>query len=184
MLPLFSLAETATAGERARQRSAFCLLIALVATPLAACLFFNLEPLWRHINPLEGVAFALAAAALGAALAVAPVAAAAGWLLALWFGVESVWLPRPRATPATDRIITGIGLAAWFLPALAFLAAAIEALIAGRVHFVQPQRDYLLAVDPIAYWQGIGFLFITAAIFAWLAWRYWQGKLRRRPAAA
>ncbi|MDR0635242.1 MAG: hypothetical protein LBF91_09730 [Azoarcus sp.] len=184
MTTLFSLTDTPTSGEIARRRAAFCLLLGLVATPLATCLFLNIGPIWQHINPLTGALFALAAIAFGGALAIAPVAAASGWLLALWFGVESVWLPRRRSTPFVDRAIIGIGLFAWFLPTLGFLAAAIQALISGRVHFVRPARDYLRAVDPIAYWEGTGFLFITAGIFAWLAWRYWQGKLRRRPGAA
>ncbi|MDR2032109.1 MAG: hypothetical protein LBP86_07645 [Azoarcus sp.] len=181
-MPPHPLPENTLAGDRARRRGARCLLLALVSTPLATWIFLNVGLLWPRIEPLTGMAFALATTAFGAALAIAPVVAAAGWLLALWFGVESVYLPRQRATPPVDRLITGIGLAVWFLPALGFLAAAIHALFSGRVHFVRPPRDYLRALDPIAYWQGVGFLLITAGVFAWLAWRYWQGKLRR-PAA-
>jgi hypothetical protein len=178
-MPLFRLPENASPGDRARRRGAFCLLLALVSTSLATWLFLSIGKLWPRIEPLEGMAFTLGAVVFGAALAIAPVVAVSGWLLALWFGVESVYLPRQHATPIIDRVIVGAGLVAWFLPALGFLATAIHALVSGRVHFVQPPRDYLRAVDPIAYWQGVGFLLITAAVFAWLAWRYWQGKLRR-----
>ncbi|MDR1229390.1 MAG: hypothetical protein LBK55_10330 [Azoarcus sp.] len=171
----------ACTGDRTRRRGAFCLCLALVATPVAVLLFLNLKPLWLHVEPLEGSAFFLVATLFGLTLALAPVVAVFSWLLALWFGVESVYSPRQRTTPLVDRIIVGAGIVAWFLPALGFLASAVHALFSGRVHFVQPARDYLRAVDPIAYWQGVGFLFITAGVFAWLAWRYWQGKLRRRP---
>ncbi|MDR0701137.1 MAG: hypothetical protein LBF61_01795 [Azoarcus sp.] len=179
-----SLPETASPGDRARRRGAFCFLLALAATPVATWLFLNLKPLWLHVEPLKGGAFIFAAAAFGAALALMPVAAVFGWLLALWFGVESVYAPRQRETPFTDRLIVGVGIIAWFLPALGFLASAVHALFSGRVHFVQPARDYLRMVDPIAYWQGVGFLFVTAGVFAWLAWRYWQNKLCRRTEAA
>jgi hypothetical protein len=179
-----SLTETVPSGDRARRRGTFCLLLALAATPAATWLFLNLKPLWLQVEPLEGGAFILAAMAFGVALALLPVVAVFGWLLALWFGVESVYAPRRRETPVTDRLIVGVGIIAWFLPALGFLASAVHAVFSGRVHFVQPARDYLRAVDPIAYWQGVGFLFVTAGVFAWLASRYWQNKLRRRTEAA
>jgi hypothetical protein len=171
-------------GDRARRRSVFCLGLALLATPAAVWLFLNLKPLLRHIVPLEGGAFVISATALGIVLALLPVAAVFGWLLALWFSVESVYSPRQRATPIIDRFIVGTGILAWFLPALAFLASAVYALFSGRVHFVQPARDYLRSADPIAYWQGVGFMFIIGGIFVWAAWRYWQGKLRRSPDSA
>ncbi|MDR1462320.1 MAG: hypothetical protein LBI68_04180 [Azoarcus sp.] len=171
-------------GDRARRRSVFCLCLALLATPAAVWLFLKLESLWRHIEPLEGGVFVISATALGIVLALLPVAAVFGWLLALWFGVGSVYSPRQRATPIIDRVIVGTGIIAWFLPALGFFASAVYALFSGRVHFVQPARDYLRTVDPIAYWQGVGFMLITGGVFAWLAWRYWQGKLHRSPDSA
>ena len=54
---------------------------------------------------------------------------------------------------------------------------AVQALATGRISFVRPPREYLLATDPIAYWQGIGFWLIMAVLFSFLAWRYWRGKL-------
>ncbi|MDR1662002.1 MAG: hypothetical protein LBR95_06200, partial [Azoarcus sp.] len=110
MPPVLPPSDTAPSGDRARRRGALCLLIAVIATPIAAWLFLNLEPLWRHIAPLEGGTLILAATAFGAVLALTPVAAAFGWLLALWFGVESVYSPRQRATPLADRIIVGTGI--------------------------------------------------------------------------
>jgi len=156
------------------------LLLALVTTPITVLLFLNLELLWTHIEPLEGIAFALVGALFGAALAAAPIIAAVGWLLALWFGVESVFMPRARRTPAIDIAIVGAGLVAWFLPAIWFLFTAVQALVSGRVHFPRPARDYLLAEDPVAFWQGVGYMLIAGGLLAWLAWRYWQGKLRRK----
>jgi ABC-type Fe3+ transport system permease subunit len=106
------------------------------------------------------------------------VASAASWILAVWHGVQSVFKPKSRRTPIADFVIVCLGMVAWSLPTLGFLAKAIYSLATGRVHFSQPARDYLLSEDPIAYWQSIGFLFIAAAFFAWLAWRYWKGKLK------
>jgi len=76
-----------------------------------------------------------------------------------------------------DRVIVGAGLLVWFMPALAAIAQAVRALTTGRIHFVRPPRDYLLATDPIAFWQGVGFWLIIAGLAGFLAWRYWQPKL-------
>ncbi len=180
-MPILSpLSENATPGDRARRRGARCLLLALAATPITVLLFLNLKPLWTIIEPLEGIAFALVGALFGAILAAAPIITAVGWLLALWFGVESVFMLRTRRTPTADIAIIGTGLVAWFLPALWFLFTAVQALVSGHVHFPKPSRDYLLAEDPVAFWQGVGYMLIAAGLFAWLAWRYWQGKLRRK----
>jgi hypothetical protein len=180
-MSLFSpLPDNAPPGDRTRRRGTLCLLLALVATPLTVLLFLNLEPLWANVVSLKGAAFMLVATLIGAALAITPIITVAGWLLAVWYGVESVFMPRGRRTPIADIFIVGAGFIAWFLPALGFLVKAVRALFAGRIHFAQPPRDYLLAEDPVAFWQSIGFLFIAAGLFAWLAWRYWKGKLRRK----
>ena len=126
---------------------------------------------------LEGLAFLAAATLLGGAMAIGPLAAAIGLLVAVWFGVRSVYSPRSRATPLLDRVIVGAGLLVWFAPALAAIAQAVLALTSGRIHFVRPPRDYFLATDPIAFWQGVGFWLIIAALAGFLAWRYWQPKL-------
>jgi hypothetical protein len=182
-MPLFSpLPENAPPGDRARRRGTFSLLLALIATPLTTLLFLNLRPFWVKIAPLEGVAFMLAAFLFGAVLAVTPVITAAGWLLALWYGVESVFMPRTRRTPICDILIVGASLIAWFSPALGFLGKAAQALFTGGVRFAHPPRSYLLAEDPVAFWQSIGFLLIAAGLFVWFAWHYWKGKLRRKPA--
>jgi len=181
-MSIFSpLPENALPGDHARRRGTLYLLIALLTTPLTVWLFINLYPLWSNIAPLEGIVFMLTATLFGGILAVAPIVSVAGWLLALWYGVESVFMPRGKRTPTADILITGIGLVAWFLPTLGFLASTILALVSGQVHFARPTRDYLLAENPTAYWQGIGYQLIGAAIFAWLAWRYWRSKLRRKP---
>jgi hypothetical protein len=175
-----SIPENELPGNRARRRGARCLLLALIATPIIVLLFLNLDPFWVRIAPLEGVAFLLAATLFGVILAVTPVIAAAGWLLALWYGVESVFMLRTRHTPVVDILIVGAGLVAWFSPVLGFLGKAAQSLFTGGVRFAHPPRSYLLAEDPIAFWQSIGFLFIAAGLFAWFAWYYWKGKLRRK----
>ncbi len=182
-MPISSLpSDSPRAGDIARRRAARALLLLALALPLSIWLFTMLAPIWVRIVPLEGAAFALAATTLGAALALAPIAVVVGFLLALWYGVESVYLPRSRPSPRTDTCITAVGLVIWFLPMLTALAMAARALFEGRVHFVQPARDYFLATDPIAYWEGVGFFFIAAGFFGFLAWCYWRGKLPRRRA--
>ena len=133
---------------------------------------------------MEGIAFMAAATLLGGAMAVGPLAAAIGLLLAIWFGVDSVYKPRSRPSPLLDRMIVGAGLLVWFTPALAAFAIIGQALASGRIHFVRPPRDYFLATDPIAFWQGVGFWLIMGGLFAFLAWRYWRGKLFPRSADA
>ncbi|MDR2015554.1 MAG: hypothetical protein LBP99_08065 [Azoarcus sp.] len=180
-MPFFSpLSENAMPGDRARRRGTFCLLLALAATPLTVLLFLNLQPFWMRIVPLENAAFLLAATLFGAALAVMPIITVGGWLLALWYGVESVFMLRGRRTPIVDILIIGAGFIAWFSPALGFLVKAVRALFTGSIHLPHPSRDYLLTEDPVAFWQSVGFQFIAAGLLAWLAWRYWKGKLRRK----
>jgi hypothetical protein len=179
-MPSLFLPKDALPGDRNRQYAGYALLLCLAATPLSVWLFLELGFLWQFVLPLEGTSFILGATVFGAVLAITPVLAVLGFLLAIWFGVESVYLARSRPRLWVDRIIVGFGLITWFLPALGFLATAIRAIFTGGVHFSRPARDYLLAEDPIAYLEGVGFLFIMAGLFAWGAWRYWQGKLGRK----
>lgn len=171
-------------GDRARRKALFGLLVGLVALPASWLLFSQLERLWPEIVRMEGIAFMAAATLLGGAMAVGPLAAAIGLLLAIWFGVDSVYKPRSRPSPLLDRMIVGAGLLVWFTPALAAFAMIGQALASGRIHFVRPPRDYFLATDPIAFWQGVGFWLIMGGLFAFLAWRYWRGKLFSRSASA
>ncbi|MFP5401753.1 MAG: hypothetical protein ACLGH1_07380 [Gammaproteobacteria bacterium] len=171
-------------GDRARRKALFGLLVGLVALPASWLLFSQLERLWPEIVRMEGIAFMAAATLLGGAMAVGPLAAAIGLLLAIWFGVDSVYKPRSRPSPLLDRMIVGAGLLVWFTPALAAFAIIGQALASGRIHFVRPPRDYFLATDPIAFWQGVGFWLIMGGLFAFLAWRYWRGKLFPRSASA
>ncbi|MDR2207947.1 MAG: hypothetical protein LBE22_03095 [Azoarcus sp.] len=180
-MSIFSpLPDNAPPGDHSRRRGTLCLLLALAATQVTVLLFLNLLPLWKKIVLLEGAVYVLAATLFGAVLAVIPVITALGWLLALWYGVESVFMPRKRRTPTIDIFIVGAGLIAWFLPALGFLGKTVKDLLTGQVHFAHPAKKYLLEVDPIAYWQGIGFQLFAAGLLAWLAWLYWRGKLRRK----
>lgn len=166
------------AGDRARRRAALGLVLSCAGALLTWVLFARLDVLWSRVDPLEGTVFLLAATALGAALALAPLCAIVGLIGATWFGVESVYRPRRQASPLLDCVIVGSGLLVWFAPALACLAVIARALHEGRVHFVRPPRDYFLATDPIAFWQSIGFWLIMAVIAGFLAWRYWRDKLR------
>lgn len=170
-------------GDFQRRRARFGLVLLLAMAAAAAILFAGLDRLWPPVAALEGIPFLLAATTLGAALAATPVLALVGLVLAVWYGVESVFQPRRRASPLADKLIVAIGLAIWFSPAIALLAAAGRAIATGSIHFSKPPRDYVLATDPIAFWQGIGFWLIIAAGFGYLAWRYWRGKLGARGSA-
>ena len=181
MLLFSPLSDSAPEGDRARRRAVRFLLLAVVATPFAVMLLVNANILLAKVSTLQGVAFFLVSLLVGFVLVVPPVAALAGWVLAFWHGVGSVHLPRSRPTPALDRVLIGIGLVLWFLPSLAFVGTAVASIRSVRVHFMRPARDYMLATDPIAFWQGVGFLLVAGAVFAWGAWRFWQGKLRRGP---
>lgn len=163
-------------GDLQRRRARFGLML-LIAMVLASWgLFSSLAGLWPGIAALEGGTFVLTAAILGAGLAGAPVLAVMGLVLAVWNGVESVFNPRSRATPRADRIILALGLLVWWAPSLALVVAAGRAVVTGRIHFTRPPRDYFLATDPVAFWQGVGFWLIIATALGYLAWRYWRGK--------
>ena len=168
------------AGDISRRRAWVALSVSLVGVLLSYGLFTNLDTLWGRILPLEGAAFMLLATLFGALLAVAPVAAGCGFLYAVWCGVESIYQPRRKVFVWGDRLIVLVGLLVWFGPSLLMLAAAIEALKEGRVHFSRPPRDYLMTTDPIAFWQGVGFWLIMSAILGFLAWRYWRNKLLKK----
>lgn len=171
-------------GDLARRRALFSLLVCLVALPASWLLFSQLERLWPEIVRMEGLTFMAAATLLGGAMAIGPLTAAISFVLAIWFGVDSVYKPRTTSSPLLDRTIVATGLVVWFTPALAALVVVGQALASGRIHFVRPPRDYFLATDPIAFWQGIGFWLIMSSLFAFLAWRYWRGKLLPRSTAA
>ena len=166
------------AGDLLRRRATRALLIGLCALPPTVWLFRAVPDLWASILTLDGAPFMLWAMLMGLGMAVGPLLAFGGLLLALWWGVDAVYKPRSRSTPRTDRIIVAVALFVWSLPTLGFVGQAAWALYSGRVHFVRPPRDYFLATDPVAYWQGIGFWLIMGGIIGFLSWRYWQPRLR------
>ena len=170
-------------GDFLRRRARFGLVLLVVMALAAWPLFGELDRLWPAVAALEGWPFLGAATLLGAALAVTPLLAGIGFLLAAWYGVESVYQPRRKASPLSDKLIVVLGLLVWFGPSLGLVAAAGRAIVKGSIHFTRPPRDYVLATDPIAFWQGVGFWLIVAAGLGYLAWRYWRGKLgaTRRP---
>lgn len=170
-------------GDLDRRRALFALLVCVVALPASWLLFSQLERLWPEIVRLEGLSFLAATTLLGGSMAIGPLAAAIGLVVSVWFGVRSVYRARSRKTPLLDRVIVGAGLLVWFAPALAAIAQALRALLSGRIHFVRPPRDYFLATDPIAFWQGVGFWLIMAGLFGFLAWRYWRPRLLPTAAA-
>ena len=128
------------------------------------------------------IGFSLVAEGFGFHIPKGYLYAAIGFVLAIWFGVDSVYKPRRAASPLLDRVIVATGLVVWFTPALAALVVVGQALASGRIHFVRPPRDYFLATDPIAFWQGVGFWLIMGGLFAFLAWRYWRARLFPRSA--
>lgn len=167
-------------GDFRRRLARVAGYVLILMLPVATGLFANLEALWSLVLPLEGGLFVIASALLGGALAVAPIVAVAALLVMVWHGVESVYLGRSRATPMLDRLIVALGVLVWFAPALAMLVAAVRAVLTGAVGFSRPQREYLLATDPIAFWQSVGFFLIVAAALAYPAWQYWRRKLGQR----
>jgi len=177
-MPLFAHPrENELPGDFARRVAAYALLACLVGLAGSVWLFMRLPEIWAQVMPLEGARFMLAATTLGALMAVMPVVAAAGFVVALWSGVDSVYRPRRQPSPLLDRVIIGLGLIVWFAPATGGLMMAVNAIVSGRIHFVRPPRDYFLATDPTAFWQGVGFWLIMSAILAFFAWRYWRNKL-------
>ena len=166
-------------GDVARRYAKIAACVCVVGIMTSFGLFSNVAALWAEISPLSGTVFMLKAALFGFALAVASLGAILGFLAMVWFGVESVYRPRTVQTPGLDRLITLFGLIVWFGPTLAMLAASVEALYMGRVHFSRPPRDYFMATDPVAFWQGVGFWIIMSAVLGFLAWHYWRKKLLR-----
>lgn len=164
------------AGDFVRRRARFVLLLFMVLLPITIWLFARLEQIWLLVLPLKGSVFLILSALLGTVLAVAPIATLVFFLMAVWFGVQSIALERSRSTPLLDRAIIAVGLVTWFAPALALASKALSAILAGSISFTRPQREYLLASDPIAFWQSIGFLLIVAAALAYPSWHYWRGK--------
>jgi hypothetical protein len=177
-MPLFPQPRaTELPGDFSRRVALYALIACLIGLAGSAWLFIRLPEIWARVMPLEGAPFMLAATALGAVMAIMPVVAVVGFVVALWTGVDSVYRPRQQPSPLVDRVIVGLGLLIWFAPTLGGVGAAINAIATGRIHFVRPPRDYFLATDPTAFWQGVGFWLIMSALFAFLAWRYWRGKL-------
>ncbi|MBO7411106.1 MAG: hypothetical protein J6T92_04200 [Ottowia sp.] len=164
------------AGDLARRRAVklalWCLAL-LIANVLA---FSNLA-LWRFIEPLNGAAFYFAAIGFGLVLAALPVLAALCFCGALWQAGNSVALPKVQPTPALDRRLAVLLCGVWFLPVLFALLFAGHSLAGGAVRFPHPKREYVLATDPIAFWESFGFVLIAGGVWAWVAWRYCQWRL-------
>lgn len=166
-------------GDHTRRRARFLLLLFLCALPATLWLFARTAQLWFAIQALEGAPFMLAATVFGALLATLPVLTVIALIAATWLGVESVHQPRTRATPVLDHLIIGAGLLLSFAPTLALCVAVLRAIMAGSIRFSRPAREYVLATDPIAFWQSMGFMLIVALALAYPAWRYWHGKFTK-----
>lgn len=163
-------------GDYARRR-AIKLTLWCVAFIIINILIFSNLTLWRFIEPLNGAAFYFAAVGVGLLLAAAPVLAVLTFCAAVWHAGSSIALPKQYATPRLDRTLAVILCVIWFSPALASLAFAGRSLASGVIRFPHPKREYVLATDPVAFWESIGFMLIATAVWAWLAWRYCQPHL-------
>ena len=171
---------TALAGDLSRRRALRFLLLAIVATAVSVWLFRNVGDIWyRFVEPKPSAILDPKSVLFGLALAIAPIFAGVGWLVSFWSGVGSVYQPRSKTTPLTDRVLVGIGVFIWFLPSVALLASGIYALFTGSVSPPRAKMTYVLATDPIAFWQGVGFFFIVGGLCAWGAWQFWKGKLKK-----
>lgn len=180
MQPLTPSLPTETEGDFRRRKATRALCVFLILLPLTVALYIFGGHLWASIAASEGGWFWFGAVGLGVAIAFLPfVTLAAGWM-AIWNGVESVWRPRSRKTPFIDRLLLAIAFVVFFSPALAFGGMALQAVVSGAISFRRPvAHEYLLATDPIAFWQGVGFLLIVAAVLAYPAVQYWKSRLRR-----
>ena len=166
-------------GDRTRRRALHALLLSCALTLFSLVLIKSIGPLWMKVQALDGANFMLVATLFGAALGLAPVGAVAALVVAVVRGVASIEQPRRTATPALDRLLVGAGLLLWFAPSLALLGWAIGAIGRGSLRFAR-SAEYLLATDPIPFWQGIGYLLIVAAALAYPGWVYWRKWFARR----
>lgn len=166
-----------TDGDLARRRARRAGLLFLILLPATIWLFAGLAHVWPPIAALEGAAFMITAALLGLLLAGLPVLTVIVFLVAVWYGVQSVYRPHTRETPLIDKLLVGLGVVVWFAPALGLIGMIGRAILNGSIAFKRPDRVYLMATDPIAFWQSMGFLLIVAAALAYPAWHFWRGKL-------
>lgn len=178
MLSLTPSLPTETEGDFRRRKAVRASCVFFMLFPLTLALYIFGGHLWAIIASSEGFLFWLGALGLGLVIAFLPfVALAAGWW-AIWNGVESVWLPRSRKTPFIDRLLIVVAFLVFFSPALAFCSMALQAVMSGAVSFRRPvAHEYLLATDPTAFWQGVGFLLIVAGVLAYPAVQYWKSRL-------
>jgi len=150
------------AGDLARRRARRAGLLFLILLPATIWLFAGLVHVWPPIAALEGAAFMIAAAFLGLLLAGLPVVTVVTFLVAVWYGVQSVYRPHTRETPLIDKLLVGLGVVVWFAPALGLIGMIGRAILNGSIAFKRPDRVYFMATDPIAFWQSMGFLLIVA----------------------
>lgn len=169
------------AGDFARRQARFFALGAVLMLLLSIWSVHLGEALARYLETMALDSFRgwMIVVAWGLALAFFPVLCAVCFLRALWHWHHSVWLPKAQAAPKMDRWLVVQSVTASFLPALTMLAMAVRGLIAGTVRWPHPKREYILATDPVPYWQSIGFFLIAAVVMAWPMWRYWQIRLGR-----
>lgn len=179
-MPLIPQRRTAESdGDFARRQARYFSLLLLCILSLTIWLFARATPLWATIQPMEGVAFMAAATVFGLVFAAFPVLAVIALIAATWVGVKSVYLPRTRSTPMADRLIIIFGLLLSFALTFALCIGVLRAILTGSIHFSRPAREYVLATDPVAFWQSMGFMLIVAVALAYPAWHYWRGKCAR-----
>ena len=165
-------------GDRQRLFT-LCTACIFVATMLLLfILFINVDRMWSYIEPLDGIRFFLLATLMGGALAMMPVVAVISFLLSVWYGVESVFQRRSKAIPVLDQVLIACGLLVWYAPALLMFALAGYSLWSGEVRVSRAKELlYRLDADPMAYWQGIGFLLLSGCVLAFLANQYWRRRI-------
>jgi uncharacterized membrane protein YidH (DUF202 family) len=183
MFPFLTRRTDEIEGDFRRRQAFRALIVFLIVLPLTITAFRQLGFLWQYIDPLEGFALTLATTLLGLVLAGFPLIALCAGVMAVWHGVESVERPRSRATPLLDRVILAVGLLVWFAPALGLLGMIARAIATGSIAFRRPAREYVMATDPIAFWQSMGFILIVAVCLAYPAWHYWRRKFAARGGA-
>lgn len=167
-----------------RRKSVRWMMFAALAVLLSIPPYFWFGPLWAKVSALGGAAFVLAAAGFGLLLVIGPIGFLCCLLAAIFMRAEACTQAGEHPRGMADVLALASGLLISFAPALGVLYMPIKALTTGEVRYKFPAAMVRHDVDPLGYWQGVGFWFMGAAALAVLAGIYWRSRWQRRKRAA
>lgn len=168
----------APSRARLQKKARNWIFVALIALFVTLPTFYFVEPIFFWIVGLNGLDFGVLSITLGLAMALGPVAAVVGLLMALFWRVEACFTPDQLGRTLTDRMSIGVGLLVSFVPAIVALYPPIKAILTGYIGFRGPGQQYFRAEDPYGFWQATAFWMMGAATLAILAGLYWRAKMR------